>query len=633
VKTLVRSPAPQTAAQARMRWWERLSPTVVGCVVAATLAVWSTRGAWGGRPPAGEDVMAHLIRFDFGISELVAHGRLDGWLPRFYVGYQEFLFQGPGLTWAVAALRGVTLGALSNPGGIKVIGVLSFAAVPVAMAFLARSLGLGRAAAGITAVLSLLVSNPVGVGLHAVYLWGLLPNQLGAVLFCLTLGALLRIPVDPRRRWLLLGAVSLAALVITHLISFIVLAVFFPILAVGLGRQLVGRDPLVRLALTLGLAGALVAWWLVPAVAHRDLAGPAASWTTPAFGDRVDEIVDGRILFRPYTFWLVFAGWVYALIRVRRRPFALVVVVAPIVYLVLAHWAASFRPNEYTLQLANRGLSYAGLLAILPLAALLAGAARFVRRSLHDRAWAAPALVGAALVLASIIVLSPLGPKRSTASEMNVPTPQLREAAAVLRREVPDRARFAVRRDLQEIFQVNELQPDVRLGHIQPPWWLAYTSGRNVLNGFGIESSSTPVPNVEADGFALGNPPDAEADFFGGVGVTHVVTMTDALADHRIGTDRFELVWREPPIAIFAVRPRPGQPEPSSLVATEEPAAALTLSDCASTPTPPARHRPTWPSRGHRNGTGRSTAARSGSITRQRVSSPFVSPPVRARSS
>jgi hypothetical protein len=574
VTTGLPSPEPQAAPTARRRWWERLSPTAVGCAVAAALAVWSTRGAWGGGLPAGEDVPAHLVRFDFGISELVAHGRLDGWIPRLYLGYQEFLFQGPGLTWAVAAIRGVTLGMLSNAGGIKVIGVLSFAAVPVAMGFLARSLGLGRVAAGIAAVLALLVSNPVGVGLQGVYLWGLLPNQLGAALFCLTLGALLRIPVDARARWVVLGGVSLAALTITHLISLMILAVLFPLLAVGLGRRLLGRQPLRRLAITGGLAIALAAWWLVPAVAHRDLQGAVDSWTTPTFGDRVDEIVDGRILFRPYTFWLVVAGWVYALTRVRRRPFALVLVVAPIAYLVFAHSVASWWLNEYTAQLANRGLSYAGLLAILPLAALLAGAARLAMRSLRRPAWAGPALVAATLVLACIIVLSPLGPRQSSAREMDDPTEQMRNAAAVLRRVVPDGARFAVRRDFEELRQVNSLQPTARLGHVQPPWWLAYASGRNVLNGFGTEASGTPMLNHEADLFSLGTPPPAEEDFFTSVGVTHVVTMSDALADYRMQSDRFELVWRQSPIAIFAVGPRPDHPDPASQIATEAPATA-----------------------------------------------------------
>ncbi|HMF04689.1 MAG TPA: hypothetical protein VKH17_07740, partial [Acidimicrobiia bacterium] len=150
---------------------------------------------------------------------------------------------------------------------------------------------------------------------------------------------------------------------------------------------------------------------------------------------------------------------------------------------------------------------------------------------------------------------------------------QLREAAAELRRVVPDGARFVTRRELKDLVSAIPIQPH-RLGHIQPAFWLAYASGRNSLNGFGIESSNTGVPNAEADAFALDNSPEAEANFFSRMGVTHEVTMTDALADHFGSSPRFELVWRDSPIAIFAVRPRSGQPEPASLVTTDAPSTA-----------------------------------------------------------
>jgi hypothetical protein len=144
----------------------------------------------------------------------------------------------------------VTVGALSNTGALKVVGVVSFAALPAAMAFLARSLGLGRLAAGIAAILSLLVSSQFGPGLQGLYAVGLVSHQLGAPLFCLALGALLRVPRDTRWRWALLAAVSLAALAITHLISVMILAAVFPLLAFALRREHLGRPALTRFALT-----------------------------------------------------------------------------------------------------------------------------------------------------------------------------------------------------------------------------------------------------------------------------------------------------------------------------------------------------------------------------------------------
>jgi hypothetical protein len=512
--------------------------------------------------------MAHLVRLDFGISHLVVYGRLDGWLPRFYLGYQEFLFNGPGLAWAVAAMRGATLGVLSNSGGLKIVGVASFAAVPIATAFLARSLGLGRLAAGIAAVLSLLVSNVFGVGLQGLYSVGLVSHQLGAMFFCVALGALVRVGVDARRCWILLAAVSVAALAVTHLISVLVLAVFLPLLAFGLRHGDVGREALKRLSLAALLSAALAAWWLVPALAHRDLRGEVATWATPPFGDRIDEIVNGRLLFRPYTVWLVVAGWVYGLVRVRqRRPFALMLVTSPLLYLVIAHWAASRWPdNEIALQLANRGLGYVGLLAVLPLAAGLAAAVRLARRRLAGRPWAYPVLAGTALALAVALVLSPLGPDRGTASELAVPVPQLHRAAAELSRRVPLGARFVTQRDYPAEV--------VRTGLVQPATWLAHASGRNSLNGFNLESSSTPRASLEPD-LSLGKrSAEAEADVLERLGVSHVVTTTDTLTGELEAFDRFELVWREPPIAIFALRPRPGQPDPAALLATAAPAAA-----------------------------------------------------------
>jgi hypothetical protein len=510
--------------------------------------------------------MAHLVRLDHGVSQLVAHGRLDGWLPRFYLGYQEFLFNGPGMTWAVAAARGVTFGVLSNSGGLMVIGVASFAAVPLATAFLARSIGLDRLAAGIAAVLSLLVSSLFGVGLQGLYLTGLVPHQLGAVFFCLALGALLRVPIDARRRWMLLAAVSLVALAITHLISVLVLAVFLPLLVIIRPRELLGRDCLARLALTGLLTAALAAWWLAPALAHRDLRGIVATWETPPFGDRVDAIVDGQLLFRPYTIWLVVAGWVYGVTRVRRQPFAFALVAAPVVYLVIAHWAASRWPdNEITLQLANRGLGNAGVLAVLPLAAALAAGARLAARRLRRWPAAEPAAAAVVLAIAVMIVVSPLGPDRRAARQIAEPRPQLRHAARELTGLVPPGARFVTQREYPDEI--------VRAGIVQPATWLTHESGRNSLNGFNLESSSTPEPALEPEHLGL-RTPEADADALGRLGVSHIVTTGDALAGRLEVSERFALVWRDPPIAIFALRPRAGYPDPHTLVTTNEPATA-----------------------------------------------------------
>src|SRR5688572_6936092 len=54
-----------------------------GPAAAVALALWLTAPAWGAAPPAGDDVMAHLVRSEFGLDEILASGHLDGWFPRF----------------------------------------------------------------------------------------------------------------------------------------------------------------------------------------------------------------------------------------------------------------------------------------------------------------------------------------------------------------------------------------------------------------------------------------------------------------------------------------------------------------------------------------------------------------------
>ena len=53
-----------------------------------------------------------------------------------------------------------------------------------------------------------------------------------------------------------------------------------------------------------------------------------------------------------------------------------------------------------------------------------------------------------------------------------------------------------------------------------------------------------------------------------------MVAPTDALSDRLAESSRFRPVWRSSPLAIFAVEPRPGQPDPSSLLTTAGPASA-----------------------------------------------------------
>ena len=321
-------------------------------------------------------------------------------------------------------------------------------------------MGLSRPAAGLAAVLSLLVSSPYGPGLQGLFHVGLVPKPDRRRPVCLALGAIVRTLDGPgasaaRRpgtaRWRRPGragpwparaAAAVAALLVTHLISVLILVVFVALTVAA--RAAIGRlsgRGLRRLTLAaVGTVG-LAAFWLVPFLAHRDLHGVYTGWDTPAFPTRLADIATGRILFPAGLAALVAAGWLHQLGRAARRGLgassdggpvvgrqgpddparaAVVWSLVPALYLPVAYGALRLLgPGDVTLQLPNRGLGYVGLMAVFAVAAPAAAlAARFGRRG-----------QAAALVLAGAAVLA-FAPGRGTPGQLAEPHPELRRRPA-----------------------------------------------------------------------------------------------------------------------------------------------------------------------------------------------------------
>lgn len=576
-------------------------------VIGAALGLWMTSRAWGGRPLPGEDSMAHLIRADFAVQHLLPRGRADGWQPSFILGYQAFLFLGPGLSWAVAALHWLSLGFLSTTGALKAVSLATFVVRPLAVAFLARSFGLDRRTSGLAGVLSLGVNSPFGVGLQAIFNVGLLSHELGSVFFFLALGGAVRLLRTPSTGWALFTGVCLSALVVSHDLSALIFATLFAILvalfAVPVTSLISSRQDLRTLVRTevraqlrelrlvpdqeadepdpepttvstslltrqavghLFAAGAvaagLSAFILVPLQAHHDLQGVFSGWGTPPLGTRLLQIWRGEILFRPGIPYLVMAGFVWALVKaVRGERYGLALGLGPLAYLIIAHVALAWWPTNLAIQqLDVRGLGYVGVVAVLPLAGLLSGFTRAL-----DRVDLPGDAIG--LALAAAIVVFPSGPTREVVKQMEEPVPAMRPAARELSRLVPHGARFVTQRDFPEEIARTKL--------VNPDRWLAWASGENTLNSFHVTSSQTPVAAYESE-HIVDRPPDVVADALSRLGVTHLVTVSDEAAAHIAISARFVPVWRSSPLTIFSLSARPGQPEPSSLIATDVPTRA-----------------------------------------------------------
>jgi hypothetical protein len=261
-------------------------------------------------------------------------------------------------------------------------------------------------------------------------------------------------------------------------------------------------------------------------------------------------IASGDILFPAGVGVAVVAVWIYELVRFRRRrdPVILLLVLPPAAYLLLAHGLPHvIGTNGATLQLANRGLGYAGLLAILPLAAVMAD----LGRRFGARAEVATLVV----VAAAALVWSP---GRDSAGQFRRPVPALTAAAGQLARLVPDGARFATERD----FPAEVL----RTGVIHPETWLAHASGRNSLDGFNVESSSTPRAGLLMSGLDDDLSATRLALRLTRYGVTHVVATSEAFVQRLTRSARFRPVWSAPPVTILALEPATGAAPPASQV-------------------------------------------------------------------
>jgi len=562
--------APLTGATAAPEiggGWERARDRWVwaGLVAAVGLALWLTAPAWGGRPPGGDDVMGHLVRADWGLHHIILRHRLDGWFPRFMAGHQEYLLYGPAFDWVLASVRLVTLGRLSDAGAMKVIQIGSTVLIGPAVAYLGRSLGLTRRGAVLAAVLAYAVDSPFGVGTTATFVIGLVPHQAAAPLLCVALGACWRILDGQRGHTTTIAVAAMGGLLLLHPISVLVVAV---LLALALAYRLTTLDlgwrALTRLVVSGAVTAGLTAFWLVPYITHRDLRGPVATWDTPSLHRRAHDILAGHILFGPGVGALVIVAAVAMVVLLaagHRQP--AVTVALPIAFVVIAHWLRSRGANEVSLLLANRGLGYAGLVAILPLAHILDATTDplwkvIIRRGRRaQQAWSAAGDVLAVVAAVGIVVVP--AHEQRVARQSPQATPAMFAAARELTTLVAPTARFAVERDFPAEIG--------RTGVTQPNLWLAFHSGRDELNVFNGESSASAAVGYTPDEIHTGDP--AIAERLGRLGVSHVVTVDPASPGRLTRSGRFRLAWRSGPLAALVLEPPVGVSDPATLLSSD----------------------------------------------------------------
>lgn len=591
---------------------------VVGPVVGLIIALWMTVPDWGARPPGGADTLAHVIRAQFASAHLINHGLVDGWDPSFIVGYEEFLFDGPGLSWAVYLTRLLTFNTLSFTGAIKVIAVGSFAVLPLIVAFTARSFGLNRRAAGLAGILSLLIDSPYGgAGLSGMFSNGLITNGFGALFFFLTLGGSLRAMTQRQVRWVIFTGVSLAVLILTHGISVMVLGVMLPIIIAlwVIGLHLPNSATFYARALRMSKAQLSVE--ARPTAPAPGLASePPPSLATRSTG-AIDEPYQrswSSYLSSLNAYWPSLGAVLMALVlgfvlsavvlvpleahdNIRGPSSAWTTV--PFGQLLLNIWqgALLLRPGIPPFFLAGaaygifrmwKGRPFAFAVVAAPITFLIVGNAslhywttNILTYQLTNRGLGYAGILATfplaaliaratrsfplrdilAIALAAGLVILPMGDQRQEAQQNPQAIPQMFKAVQILKSVVPPTARFASEQSLKDLADTGVPYPDD---------WLAWASGRNTLDTFNIESAqAVGMSNVV---YNLGSQnPAVSADDLAQAGVTDVVTVTVQTAHLLASSARFRKVWGSSPIAIFAVLPSPGQPAPAELITAQAP--------------------------------------------------------------
>ena len=544
------SAAPDPGVHHR-RWTALLWPAL-----GAGLALWAIRHAFGPGLPSGTDIGGNLERIQFGLAHFAEDGHVDGWFPRSMLGYQEFLIYGPGLSWLVGVVEVCTFGLLSVAGALKVVVIGAYVATPAAMAYLGRSVGLDRWAAGLVGIAALTVSSDRGGGLEGLFLTGLVSQHVALPVLLVGLGAIVRVWRGERNGARAIAVAAVAFLLITHPPS----VVLFVWLAVVLVGAVMAFDPSARRIRRglrgVGRVGAIAAgttaFWLVPAAAHHDLTGPVTSFDTAGLAETLRLLLDGQ---RGYHGWMGRLALVAILIALvagvrgwrdpARRVVLILAVVGPAALVgavLMQEWAG---PGSLIgLQLNNRGLVVYALLALLPLGWVASAVAVVLRRRM---AVAGPVVIAGAILLVVIKALSPLAHHVATVT----PVPAMYAAAQYLHDNVATTARFVVH---DAPGRRRELGVEV------PARWLGWKADRDELNAFVPEVAPEPdLIGLVATPLDLLNVDDW-VDHVRRLAVSHIVTWDD---NDRVALEESQSVrevLRSGLIAVFAIVPKPGAP-------------------------------------------------------------------------
>jgi hypothetical protein len=330
--TTARTGTPHSPTHIRIAGvWELWLGDIVVFVALWILGWWSAREYIGTSLFAWGDHPGQFMRFWYPLTQAMpASGHwlwgVISWNPTWYAGYPEIQFYPPGTTLLGILLHYVTLGQLSPERVYNLIPAIAFV-LPLftCYLFLRYALApLGRlpsALAGITAGLLALSLKPMWGGIDGVTI-GLMGERLAFGFAPLVLLAGWWLVEKPSMRRLAIASFLLATLVLLHPFhapALVVAIALYATTRVAWRQHITDHTVLSTiwrqaswLAAWMLLAIALVAWWVVPLLAHYT---PYAAALVRATTDQVISWFDaGRIE------WLWLAGLMALMLLAHGNP-------------------------------------------------------------------------------------------------------------------------------------------------------------------------------------------------------------------------------------------------------------------------------------------------------------------------
>lgn len=280
-------------------------------------SIYTVRHIFSPGLPMGWDTPGHYLRAKFFSENL----DLNGWFPYSLTGHPIFQFKPP-LPYILPSMLNVLPIGFEN--SFKIVMVLFYALLPVAVYFFARSFGHGSVGALSAALFSLFLDNIYGVGISSIFGIGLLQHAFGIVILLVALSFMHKAVTTGKPNNVILAGISLSFLILTHVFSAYAYA-FFVAAYLAIMLAYAKTIPNHRVLCVVVTAFFLSAFWIFPFVARNAYHGMVVPWSAPTISWVIQGVLDGTLTGSKLITLFGTAGMAIALVRRRFQDIYLLV--------------------------------------------------------------------------------------------------------------------------------------------------------------------------------------------------------------------------------------------------------------------------------------------------------------------